>query len=75
MYFSYVLYSELHQRFYTGMTSDVQQRLAEHNAGKTKSTKGYLILFTEEFETRSEARARKVYLKSGVGREFVRPIG
>ena len=75
MYFTYVLYSEKHNRFYIGMSADVEKRLTEHNAGKTKSTKGYMpwaLLFIEEFKTRNEAREREVYLKSGAGREYVR---
>jgi len=74
MYYTYVLYSENHNRFYIGMSTDVEKRLSEHNSGKTKSTKGYrpwVVLFIDEFETRAEAREREVYLKSGIGREYV----
>jgi putative endonuclease len=74
MYFTYVLYSKSHNRFYAGMSADISKRVAEHNAGKTKSTKGYRpweLLFAEEFSTRIEARERELYLKTGAGREYV----
>lgn len=57
------------------MTSNVNNRLEEHNSGKTKSTKGYrpwILVFYEEYLTRQEAREREKYLKSGVGREYVK---
>jgi len=75
MYYTYVLYSEAHNRFYIGMCGDVEKRLTEHNNGKTKSTKGYrpwIIVFTEEHETRIKARERDVYLKPSIGREYIR---
>ena len=43
VFFVYVLVSESKEiRFYVGMTADVEKRVAEHNSGKTKSTKAYL---------------------------------
>ncbi len=74
-YFVCVLKSEVDSRFYVGMTVDVEKRLKEHNAGKTKSTKGYkpwVLFFFEEYATRTDARAREVYLKSGVGKEYIK---
>lgn len=75
MHFVYVLRSEVDGKFNVGMSTDVQKRLKEHNAGKTKSTKGYtpwILFFFEELETRDNARTREIYLKSGVGREFIK---
>ena len=75
MYYVYVLRSKVKPRFYTGMTQDVSKRLHEHNNGKTKSTKGYRpwdLCFFEEYKTRLEARAREKYLKSGIGREYIK---
>ena len=73
--FVYVLKSENHYRFYVGMTSNIENRIREHNSGKTKSTKGYRpwkLFFFEEFDTRQEARDREKYLKSGIGKEFIK---
>jgi len=53
----------------------IEKRLAEHNSGKTKSTKPYIpweILFYEEYDNKADALKREKYLKSGVGREYVK---
>jgi putative endonuclease len=75
MYIVYVLESGAYKRVYIGMTNDLERRIKEHNNGKTKSTRFYRpwkVLFIESFSTRSEARYREKYLKSGVGREFIK---
>ena len=73
----YVLYSEKFDRTYTGMTTDVVKRLKQHNAQQNRSTKAYVpwkIIFTEEFKTRKEAREKEKYLKTGVGRDFIKTL-
>jgi putative endonuclease len=75
MYLVYVLKSEVFKRYYVGMTNDLPRRLKEHNSGKTRSTGYYRpwqVLFFESFETRAEARTREKYLKSGIGKEFIK---
>ena len=54
------------------LTNDVNRRLDEHNNGYNKPTKPYRpfkLILTEKFETRSAARTREKYLKSGSGKE------
>jgi putative endonuclease len=54
------------------MSQDVQNRLKEHNRGKTKSTKAYIpwrIFHVEEFESRELARKREIYFKTAAGRK------
>jgi putative endonuclease len=75
MYFVYVIRSLKDGRFYVGITSQVENRVHEHNVGKTKSTKGYRpweLILIEEFPTRLEARAREIYLKGGSGKEYIK---
>jgi len=77
MYFVYAIRSLVDGRIYVGMTNDVAKRLSEHNAGKTKSTKGYTpwhSIYTESLPLRTQARVREKYLKSGVGREFLKAM-
>ena len=74
MFYVYVLRSIEFNRQYIGMSSDVDRRLAEHNKGKSKSTKPYKpwsLIFFESFETSLEAREREKWLKSGVGRKYI----
>jgi putative endonuclease len=75
MFFVYVIKSKVDNRFYVGLTENVERRLKEHNGGKTRSTKPYVpweLCFFETFNTRSEARSREVYFKSGVGKEYIK---
>ena len=77
MFTVYALKSGKDGRIYVGFTQDINRRLKEHNSGKTKSTKGWVpwfVIFTEEVETREEARAREIYLKSGVGKEYLKSL-
>jgi putative endonuclease len=60
---------------YKGSARDLQQRLKDHHAGlvsRTKNRKPLHLLFFRYFETYAEARAFENYLKSGLGREWLR---
>lgn len=52
---------------YTGYTNDLKNRLMVHNSGKgAKYTRGRLpveIVYSEAFETKSEATKREYYIK------------
>ena len=75
MYCFYVLKSLTYKRFYVGLTDDIDRRVKEHNNGKTRSTRFYgpwNLLFYEPYQTRIEARKREKYLKSGIGKEFIK---
>ncbi|MDA2914524.1 GIY-YIG nuclease family protein [Acidobacteriia bacterium AH_259_A11_L15] len=76
MYFVYILRSLATGRYYVGFTSDVTQRVGQHNAGVTKSTRGqaWELVHQESFATRAEAMRRERYLKTGKGREEVRRL-
>ena len=77
MYFVYAIKSEKDGRIYVGMCADTDVRLKEHNAAKTKSTKGFIpwkLIYKEEAENRIEARKREIYLKSGIGKEFLKSL-
>jgi len=76
-YFVYVLKSESTAAHYKGMTSDLQKRLKQHNAGKTKSTKGkgpWRVVYQEAFENAEEAREREKYFKTAAGRRFLKRL-
>jgi putative endonuclease len=77
MFIVYALKSEKDGRIYVGFTQDLSRRLKEHNSGKTRSTKGWLpwnVIYTEEVDSREKARAREIYLKSGIGKEFLKSL-
>ncbi len=65
----------MHDRIYVGLTKDLDTRLSEHNAGKTKSTKFYrpwTLFYSETLSSRVLARQREKQLKTGSGKEFLR---
>ncbi|MBX7139491.1 MAG: GIY-YIG nuclease family protein [Chitinophagales bacterium] len=62
-------------RFYVGQTNNLENRMIRHNSGHNKSTKAFRpwrFFFAEKFQSREEARMREKYLKSGVGKEFIK---
>jgi putative endonuclease len=77
MFFVYILRSEKNGRLYTGSSDNVEKRLGEHNAGRSKATryiKPFKLLYKEEFATRAEAVRRERLLKTGKGREELAAI-
>lgn len=74
MFYVYVLKSTTAKKHYIGQTSDLQKRLQEHNSGESKYTSAYIpweLVYSEEYETRSEAMKREKYLKSYPGRKWL----
>ena len=74
-YVIYAIKSSFDGRIYVGFTAALENRLKEHNQGKTKSTKGFRpwsLIYTETVTSREEARKREKYFKSGCGKEFLK---
>jgi putative endonuclease len=60
---------------YVGITSDLKQRLADHNAGKSPRTSKYRpwnLLTRIAFSDSQKAETFERYLKSGSGHAFAR---
>ena len=77
MYYVYAIKSLVRNYIYVGLTNDVEKRIAQHNKGQNRSTKAYKpfkLIYTEALKTRIEARQREIYLKSGVGKEFLKGL-
>ncbi len=77
IYHVYAMKSEKDGRIYVGMAKDVEIRVVQHNKGKSKSTKGYRpwrLIYSEPAGARLQARVREKYLKSGVGKEFLKAL-
>ena len=73
----YILQSEVNNRFYIGSTDDLEQRLLEHNAGNsgyTKFSRPFMIVFSQEYKTLSEARKIEYKLKSFKSRKIIEKI-
>jgi putative endonuclease len=77
MWYVYILRNLETGRIYTGHTSNLVQRIGQHNHGITKSTKNrglWEAVHVEQFATRAEAMRRERFLKSGRGREELRRL-
>jgi predicted GIY-YIG superfamily endonuclease len=74
--FVYVLRNaDQHPKFYVGLTSDVGERLADHNAGRcphTASRRPWQLHLVLEFPDEKRAIRFERYLKSGSGRAFAK---
>ena len=73
----YILYSATAKKHYTGFTSNLEQRLLSHNKlGRdwTLKYRPWQLIFTKEFETKKEAMDYEKWLKTGVGRDFIKKI-
>ena len=74
-YYVYVLLSEKDQQFYTGYTSNLNERMIYHNDGKVQSTqlrRPLKLIYWEGCLNQQDATRREKYLKSGNGKIYLR---
>lgn len=66
MYYTYVLKSKVDGSTYIGYTSDLRERVKEHNSGKTRSIKHKIpleLVYYEAYKNKTDARKREIELK------------
>lgn len=66
MFYVYILKSKKDNRLYTGFSSDLRQRVAEHNRGKSSYTKNFRpwkLVYYESFLSEKDAKRREKNLK------------
>jgi putative endonuclease len=77
MYYVYAIASINRAYIYVGLTGDIDKRFFEHQFGKNSTTKPYrpfTKILVEQFPTRPLARTREKFLKSGIGKEFLKSL-
>jgi putative endonuclease len=78
MYSVYAIYSARYNKIYIGYTSNLVKRLDAHNSynntGWTTKFKPWIVLFTEECDSKQNARIREIQLKSSQGRKLIRSL-
>jgi len=77
VYTVYILYSESLDRYYTGHTQDLNDRLTRHNDGRSKATKAgvpWNLVYTESFTTRSQAIHREQAIKRQKSRQYIETL-
>jgi len=74
-YYVYVIQSVKDLSWYTGYTRDLKKRLEEHNSGRGFSTKHrepWKLIYYEASSDKKDATAREKYLKSGMGKRYLK---
>ena len=74
IHFTYILFSPSKNRFYTGSTQNIQDRLNRHNSGYETSTKAgspWELVYVKEFKTRSEAVKLEKKIKKRGAKRFL----
>jgi len=77
LYYVYVIKSK-EGFIYKGMTDNLKRRLVKHNNKTlsfwTKRGSDWKLIYNEEFDNKTEALKREKWLKTGVGREYLKKI-
>ena len=72
----YILYSEKFNKNYTGFTSNLIERFKSHNfletKGYTLKFRPWKVIYVESFPSKAESMKREKYLKTGIGRDFIK---
>ena len=75
MYYVYLLQSKKTGLWYTGSTKDLRKRIIQPNYKFNKSTKygvPWSLVYYEASVAKDDAYAREKYLKSGMGKRYLR---
>ena len=74
LYTVYILQSEIDNSFYIGYTSNLYNRIAQHNSGMSHYTKRKLpwkLVYSEEYTTKTEAIKRELEIKKRKSKRYI----
>lgn len=74
-YCVYILFSHKDHHLYTGFTTNIEQRVKNHNDGQTKSTaprRPLELIFCEFYLFEADARKREMYFKTTAGKKAIK---
>jgi putative endonuclease len=75
MFYVYILKSLKDGKYYYGSSSNLNQRVKQHNYGKVKSTKNrrpLILNYFEEFQSKQEAINREKFFKTIKGYNWLK---
>lgn len=75
MYYNYVLENKKNNHLYTRYTTDLKNRLLEHNNGQNQSTKKdrpWKLIYYEACLNEKDAKRREKYLKITQGKRLLK---
>ena len=76
MYYVYLLENQNDKSWYIGETSDLRQRVKQHNSAQggqtTKRKRDWKLIYYEAYLIKQDAFGRERFLKSGSGRTYLK---
>jgi putative endonuclease len=75
MHYVYILQSLIDNKFYTGYTPDLKQRIDKHNSGRVTATRGrkpLKLVYYEACLNKDDAIKREKYLKTSWGKRYIK---
>ena len=74
-YYVYVLQNLDDKSLYIGFTTNIKQRLSDHQSGKgstvTRKKKNWELIYFEGYKNKKDALSREKFLKGGSGRKYI----
>ena len=73
----YIIYSVSRDRYYTGISANLDDRLKRHNEGRSKATKSggpWILKYYKVYETRQEAYQREQGIKRKKSRKYIEEL-
>ena len=70
-YFVYIIYSAKANKYYIGQTEHLEVRIEEHRIKKNLGVNDWVLKYSEEFLTRSEAMKREYEIKKKKTRSYL----
>ena len=76
MFYVYLLENLNDRSWYIGLTSNLKQRLKNHQSGRggrtTRLKKDWKLVYFEGYLNKKDAAGREIFLKSGSGRIYLK---
>jgi len=75
--FLYILYSGNLNKYYVGHTSNIGERIKSHlynHSGFTSQAKDWVLVYSEEFSSKSESQARELQIKKWKSKMMIQKL-
>ncbi len=77
MFWLYIIKSSSVNKYYTGQTANIENRIKHHNDGRekyTKITSDWTLVYSKKFKTRPQAKKVEDFIKKQKSRTFIEKI-
>ena len=74
MFYTYIIFSESQDKYYTGSCENIENRLNDHLKSRsafTKVAKDWVLVYFENFDSRSLAVQREMEIKKKKSRKYI----